>query len=106
MRMTAVETVAAISGEFHRDVRYAVFYAAEGPSLGGFPGIWTWIAERACTFEFTAQRLGARWGETHDYIEAVDAFVDLLFTEPTYAAADILTATALGHAVIAGKETA
>lgn len=73
-----VENVAAISAEFHRDVKHEQFYESHKDELSGFSGIWAYAGELG--FAFTeAEKVVLKNHEDEDdfwWIGSIDAFVE------------------------------
>lgn len=78
MTVSLTENAVAISAVFHSEdpKAYGRFYAQYGPILGGFPGIWSYVADAATAFTEVETELKIEDGDY--WIEAIDAFVDLI----------------------------
>lgn len=68
---------AALSAEFHTDARYAEFYDKYGEHLGGFPGIWSTIADIADVLS----AVGARIEWNGDFPSVISALNELIYAK-------------------------
>jgi hypothetical protein len=71
----------ALSNTFHRDPRYTAFYKAHSDALGGFPGVWRFLAEVAA--EFT--RIDAQTEWDGEFVSAIDHLVEIIYEENSIA---------------------
>jgi hypothetical protein len=75
------ENIAAIAAVFHSDERYDDFYKKNANAFSGFTGIWQFMVKAAKAFTKAETTFSDRqdvWGN-HDWIDAIDTYVDELF---------------------------
>jgi len=81
MSQELAETTAAISSEFFAEPdKYERWYRDHGATVGGFPGVWTYVAEAAICFEEEWNSFPS--DNEPEWVDCVMEYGALLLAEP------------------------
>jgi hypothetical protein len=69
------QTIVAISDSFHQPKMYERIYKKIGDELGGFPGIWLFVALMADVFIEYEEKGGVDW-DKYEFIDSVWRYVE------------------------------
>lgn len=75
------EDIAAISADLHLHGNYQTFYDRYAGQLSGFSGIWKFVVVAAVRFNHLAVEQQIVWGETHEWIDSIDTYVEAIYTK-------------------------
>jgi len=74
------ETVAALSAEFHANSLYEGWYTRHKEKLGGFPGIWNYVAEAGVIFDKIQSE--SRFEHHVEWVDSVQSYALILLSNP------------------------
>lgn len=80
MDRNLLESVAAISAEFHKDERFDDVYQEHGRSVGGFPGFYELVIDAAIALEKAVKKEKAEWGDQYDWPLSTEAMSDNIYS--------------------------